>query len=69
MIQHLPRPVRIDPEVELEGKIATTLECLVEALRTPEDYPARQEYINVMLAKADVYLADRGARFAGSIAA
>lgn len=59
----MPRRAQISAKVQLEGSIAATLENLVEALRLPADYPARQEYINVLLAKADVLIADRNGGF------
>lgn len=54
--------------MELDSKIAATLENLVEALRTPEDYPARQEYIAYLMAKADVYILERNAKWIGEVA-
>ena len=54
--------------MELDSKIAATLENLVEALRTPEDYPARQEYIAYLMAKADVYILERNSQWVGEMA-
>lgn len=62
-------PVRIDPEIERNAKVRATLECLVGAMREPETNPARASYINFMLAKAELVLADTAGEQVRSIAA
>ena len=54
---------------QIEAQIAGNLENLVEALRLPADYPARAEYLNVVMSKADVLIAARNRCLAERIAA
>jgi len=54
---------------EIDAQIAGNAETLVEALRLPADYPARDEYIRVRMARIDVLVAERNRCFARSAAA
>ncbi|MYL97056.1 hypothetical protein GR702_04620 [Novosphingobium sp. FGD1] len=65
----MTRPVRLDPEAIRFGKVRGLLECLVDAVRQPEGTPAREEYIEFLLRKTDVVLAEIDGVRAGSIAA
>ena len=54
---------------QIEAQIVGNAENLVEALRLPADYPARDEYIRMRMASIDVLVAARNRCFAERIAA
>jgi hypothetical protein len=58
----------LDTREDIEARIAGNLEHLLEAMRSPEDYPARQQYIDMVMAKGDVLIAMRNRILAERIA-
>ncbi|WP_159975818.1 MULTISPECIES: hypothetical protein [unclassified Novosphingobium] len=54
---------------QIEAQIAGNLENLIEALRLPADYPARDEYLNMVIAKGAVLIAQRNLCFVERLAA
>lgn len=61
--------VRLDPDAIRFGKVRGLLECLVDAVRQPEGSPAREEFIEFLLRKTDVVLAEIDGEQGGRLAA